>query len=142
MLSCKSETGITIGLIDAMISISRVLAKRDFTDPDVMEALKDIREDHDVATIMGNKLPSNMLEQYCTTLQIPNKKIKNRVWISKDPKNDTWYIMTTFGPTWFWNEEKNDWVISIQANPVYTQFNTMAEAFEKAITLHPIRHST
>ncbi len=37
---CRSEEGITVGLVDALISILRVLAKRDLTTPAVREALK------------------------------------------------------------------------------------------------------
>lgn len=42
---CRSEDGITVGLIDSLIAIGRVLADRDFTNPAVQEALKDFAQD-------------------------------------------------------------------------------------------------
>lgn len=44
---CRSETGVTVGLIDAVISISRVLATKDLSAPEVKEALKDLQQDED-----------------------------------------------------------------------------------------------
>jgi hypothetical protein len=49
---CRAENGITVGLIDALISIARVLVKRDFNDAAVQEALKDLATDEDVAEIL------------------------------------------------------------------------------------------
>lgn len=49
---CRSEDGITVGLIDALISIARVLAPRDLQDPAVQEALKDLAQDEDIARIV------------------------------------------------------------------------------------------
>lgn len=50
-ISCKSEEGITIGLIDAMIAIARVLKPRlkelDET-ADIWQVLMDFAEDDDV----------------------------------------------------------------------------------------------
>ncbi len=53
VVDCRSDEGVTVGLIDAMISIARVLAHRDFTPPAVVEALKDLSEDEDVKTIIS-----------------------------------------------------------------------------------------
>lgn len=55
---CRDEDGITVGLIDSLISISRVLAKRDFSSDSVKEALKDLGQDEDVSKIIeeGRKL--------------------------------------------------------------------------------------
>ena len=50
---CRSETGITVGLIDAFISILRVLSPRDLTDQEVKEALKDLKEDPDFKTLLN-----------------------------------------------------------------------------------------
>ena len=52
MIDCRSEEGITVGLLDAMISIARVLAKRDLSDPATVEALKDLRADEDIARLL------------------------------------------------------------------------------------------
>lgn len=52
MIDCRSPEGITVGLIDALISISRILANRDLTPPGVQEALKDLAEDEDIAKVL------------------------------------------------------------------------------------------
>ena len=49
--SCRSDEGVTVGLIDGIISIARVLARRDLTPPIVVEALADLREDEDLAVL-------------------------------------------------------------------------------------------
>jgi hypothetical protein len=50
--SCRSEVGVTVGLIDAMISIARVLARRPIDGPTVRAALTDLASDEDVRAIM------------------------------------------------------------------------------------------
>jgi hypothetical protein len=52
---CRSETGVTVGLIDALISIARILAKRNLNDAGVIEALKDLQSDEDIAKIIGHQ---------------------------------------------------------------------------------------
>jgi len=52
MLKTWTEEGITMGLIDAIISISRILAKRDLNSPLVQESLKDLRIDDDVKFVI------------------------------------------------------------------------------------------
>ena len=49
---CQSEEGITVGLIDALISIARVLAMRDMNKKEVKEALKDLKDDKDIKKIL------------------------------------------------------------------------------------------
>ena len=51
-IDCRSEVGVTIGLIDMMITAARVLASRDLSDANVIEALKDIRSDEDVRVVL------------------------------------------------------------------------------------------
>lgn len=51
--SCRSESGITVGLVDAVIAVLRVLAARNLTPPTVQEALADLREDPDLADVLG-----------------------------------------------------------------------------------------
>lgn len=48
---CRTEVGVTIGLIDAIISIARVLAIRDLSAPEVQEALLDLKSDEDVLNL-------------------------------------------------------------------------------------------
>jgi hypothetical protein len=49
--SCRSEEGITVGLVDAVIGILRVLAPRDLSPKPVQEALADLFEDPDLRTV-------------------------------------------------------------------------------------------
>jgi hypothetical protein len=50
---CRSEVGITVGLIDGLIAIARVLAKRDLASEEVRKALKDLHGDEDIAAILS-----------------------------------------------------------------------------------------
>lgn len=50
---CREETGITVGLIDSLIYISRILAKRELIEPAILEALADLRSDGDLRSILG-----------------------------------------------------------------------------------------
>lgn len=50
---CRSDVGITTGLIDAMISICRILKERDMTPIEVKEALKDFQSDEDLNFILS-----------------------------------------------------------------------------------------
>lgn len=52
---CRTQDGITIGLIDGMIAICRILRGRDFSSPDVKEALKDLVSDGDLEFIMNQQ---------------------------------------------------------------------------------------
>jgi len=45
---CRGETGITVGLVDAIITMSRLLMQRDLSAPEIQEALKDLRQDEDL----------------------------------------------------------------------------------------------
>lgn len=51
-IDCRSPSGVTIGLIDGIISIARVLHYRPMNDPAVVEALKDLRADECVRELM------------------------------------------------------------------------------------------
>ena len=53
VIDCRSEVGITIGLLDSLISIARVAAKRPLDDEDVRQALRDIATDEDIAFILN-----------------------------------------------------------------------------------------
>lgn len=50
---CRDEVGITVGLIDGVISIMRILVTRDLTDPEVQQALQDLRDDEDFAFFLS-----------------------------------------------------------------------------------------
>jgi len=49
---CRSETGVTVGLLDAIITILRIVAKRDLSPPEVEEALRDLAHDEDLAFLL------------------------------------------------------------------------------------------
>lgn len=49
---CRSEAGVTVGLVDAVITCCRLLAVRDLAlDPAVQEAVADLRADEDVHAV-------------------------------------------------------------------------------------------
>lgn len=50
---CRSEEGITIGLIDTIINSSRILAKRPLDSDYIKSALKDLSQDEDLKFILN-----------------------------------------------------------------------------------------
>lgn len=50
---CRSDVGVTVGLIDGIIAMARVLRTKDQSSEEVQEALKDLRADEDVAALLG-----------------------------------------------------------------------------------------
>lgn len=52
-LDCKSEEGITIGLIDIIMTSAVLLRGRSFNHPDVANALVDLAYDKDVNSLLG-----------------------------------------------------------------------------------------
>jgi hypothetical protein len=50
---CRSDDGVTVGLIDALISVARVLKDRDLSSVEVQEALEDLRGDEDIRFILS-----------------------------------------------------------------------------------------
>ncbi len=55
-IDCRSDAGVTIGLIDAIISIARIVAKRDLKNPGVEDALLDFLDDDDLLTLRAAAL--------------------------------------------------------------------------------------
>ena len=53
-IECNSYDGVTIGLIDGIISICSILVNRDTSSTDVKEALKDLRSNIDVIQIINH----------------------------------------------------------------------------------------
>ncbi len=49
---CRSEDGITVGLIDAIITMSRLLIGRNWDSYAVIEAFKDLHSDSAVGEVM------------------------------------------------------------------------------------------
>lgn len=45
---CRTDEGVTIGLLDSIIFIARVLATRDLQSENVQAVLRDLRNDEDV----------------------------------------------------------------------------------------------
>ncbi len=53
-LECRSDVGITVGLVDSLLTIARVLKTRDLSSRDVQHALSDLRSDDAIfALIVG-----------------------------------------------------------------------------------------
>ena len=57
---CRSDEGITVGLINSIMFISRVLAKKDLSLVNVKEALVDLYQDEDFQAILGEARKQNM----------------------------------------------------------------------------------
>lgn len=51
--NCREPQGITVGLIDGIIAMARVLRHHNVNVEEVQEALKDLRADEDVAWLLG-----------------------------------------------------------------------------------------
>lgn len=51
---CREETGITVGLIDSIITQCRILRKRNLSSKEVKEAIKDLIDDEDLKFILNN----------------------------------------------------------------------------------------
>lgn len=49
---CRSDDGITVGLIDTIINSARLLKGRDMMPPAVQEAMRDLRHDEDVERLV------------------------------------------------------------------------------------------
>lgn len=49
---CRSEEGVTVGLIDAIMTMSRLLSRRNLSHPAVQEALKDLNADEDLQMLL------------------------------------------------------------------------------------------
>ncbi len=49
---CRSNTGITVGIIDAIVTLCRLLHGRDMDTPEIVEALKDIGSDEDFSRLL------------------------------------------------------------------------------------------
>lgn len=50
---CKSEEGVTVGLIDSILTCAHVLASRDLSGKAIKDALQDLHEDKDLAALIG-----------------------------------------------------------------------------------------
>lgn len=51
-MNCRTDDGVTVGLIDSIIAIARVLAKRDLSNQGIKEALLDLQQDEDIAFLL------------------------------------------------------------------------------------------
>ena len=52
---CRTETGITVGLIDGMIAICRILKSRLNSEEEIVAALADLQDDEDLKAILDFK---------------------------------------------------------------------------------------
>ena len=49
---CRSEIGITVGIIDSIITLCRLLSGRDMSGDEVAQALQDLRHDENFAGLL------------------------------------------------------------------------------------------
>ncbi|HQU83887.1 MAG TPA: hypothetical protein PKY59_12205 [Pyrinomonadaceae bacterium] len=56
---CRTEEGVTIGLIDSIIFIARVLAKRNLSSENIKSALIDFRNDEDIKKLLIEDYENN-----------------------------------------------------------------------------------
>ncbi len=49
---CRTTEGVTVGIIDSIITLCRLLVERDLTTPAAKEALRDLRSDDDVLAVV------------------------------------------------------------------------------------------
>ena len=62
---CRSAEGVTVGLIDGLITIARVLTLRDLSPAAVQEALIDLRSDEDLARVLGPAIRKGVNANTC-----------------------------------------------------------------------------
>ena len=58
---CRDEIGITVGLIDSMITLARILRTRDLSSVEVQEALKDLMADEDIHHLFADLDSSHLI---------------------------------------------------------------------------------
>lgn len=51
---CRTEEGITVGLIDSILSVAKVLKTRDLMGEAIQEALLDLQNDESIKFILSN----------------------------------------------------------------------------------------
>ena len=66
---CRSAEGVTVGLIDGLITIARVLTLRDLSPAAVQEALIDLRSDEDLARVLGHAIGKGVNAQLLEALE-------------------------------------------------------------------------
>lgn len=57
---CRSEIGITVGLIDTLINTARILRERDLNSLEIKEAIKDLQQDEDIKYILNQDILSHI----------------------------------------------------------------------------------
>ncbi len=50
--NCRSEIGVTVGIIDAIITLCRLLHERDMSGDEVAQALQDLGHDENFAGLL------------------------------------------------------------------------------------------
>lgn len=74
-LDCRSEVGITVGLIDSLIYISRVLNNRDLDHPAIKEAFKDLQASEISKIIEENFDTHRITDGYYTFKELYNYRM-------------------------------------------------------------------
>lgn len=66
---CRTEEGVTVGLIDSIIAVARILKDRDLSSTAVKEALRDLKSDKDVSQLFDNHWIVSYLESNTPNLE-------------------------------------------------------------------------
>ncbi len=69
VIECTSEEGITVGLIDSILTAANALVGRDLTHSTVIDALEDLRSSLNVQVLIGKTMAIN-LEKLMRSYQI------------------------------------------------------------------------
>lgn len=51
--NCRAESGVTVGIVDSIITMCRLFRGRDLSSHEVREALKDLSSDEDFAYMVN-----------------------------------------------------------------------------------------
>jgi hypothetical protein len=63
---CRTYDGITVGLIDSLIFISRILRHRDLSSTDVKDSLADIANDDDLRFLLSMSIAQVSMDSQVT----------------------------------------------------------------------------
>jgi hypothetical protein len=105
---CRSPDGITIGLIDGMIAMARVLRKANLGSAEVQEALKDFTTDEDVKWLMEQSVQNWDFEEDASwqlgdplhPVVVPETAPQPALESSKDGKYMVEYCQKTWPVGW------------------------------------------
>lgn len=114
---CRSPVGITVGLIDGMIAMARVLRSSDLSAPEVQEALKDLTSDEDVKFLMERSVQDWEFGEETRTMVGDN-------WELGDPLTPEHVVG---GPVFRTAKRCLTWPMGWESTPITQDFNSKQE---------------